>query len=246
VERQKKSIKFKFHVNYNSLYLSITTVKAKLQTKKVRFLFRPTLGGVAEEGLEIAKPLDLGHERAGVPDDSAEPLGLEVGRVERRGAGDGKVSAVREAGIRSLGRRQQRQAELLRCGPNARNLISGTREAKSGEEAEEKLKQQQRRRTQVVDDESAVGAPAGGSAEVGLAVGQARGGEDGRGAVLDEVAGVGQRVTEVEQRAVLPLRRRLLPFRGGKSRRHHDCRETRDAPSPHRHRAPSVLGSPTK
>jgi hypothetical protein len=111
-----------------------------------------------------------------------------------------------------------------------------------------KLEQQQQRcRTQVVDDEAAVGTPAGGPAEVGLAVGQARGGEDGRGAVLDEVAGVGQRVAEVEQRAVLPLRRRLLPFRGRKSRRrHHDCSENRDAPSPHRRRAPSVLGSPTK
>ena len=74
-----------------------------------------TLGGVAEEGLEIAEPLDLGHERAGVPDDVAEPLGHEVGRVERGGAGDGEVGAVREAGVLGLGRRQQRQAELLRC-----------------------------------------------------------------------------------------------------------------------------------
>jgi hypothetical protein len=53
--------------------------------------FRLTLGGVAEEGFEIVEPLDLGHERAGVPDDSAEPLSLEVGHVERRGAGYGKV-----------------------------------------------------------------------------------------------------------------------------------------------------------
>jgi hypothetical protein len=77
----------------------------------------------------------LGHERARVPDDGAEPLGLEVGRVERGGAGDGKVGPVREAGIFGLGRRQERQAEILRCGPNARNPISATRGAKSGEEA---------------------------------------------------------------------------------------------------------------
>jgi len=81
----------------------------------VRFLDSLTLGGVAEEGLEITEPLDLGHERAGVPDDVAEPLGHEVGRVERGGAGDGEVGAVREAGVLGLGRRQQRQAELLRC-----------------------------------------------------------------------------------------------------------------------------------
>ena len=74
----------------------------------------------------------MGHERAGVPDDGSQPLGLEVGCVERRGAGDGEVSAVREAGVLGLGRRQQRQAELLRCG---RNLVSATLEAKSGEEA---------------------------------------------------------------------------------------------------------------
>lgn len=86
---------------------------AKLQ--KVRFLDSLTLGGVAEERLEFAEPLDLRHERAGVPDDIAEPLGDEVGRVERGGAGDGEVGAVREAGVLGLGRRQQRQAKLLRC-----------------------------------------------------------------------------------------------------------------------------------
>jgi len=43
----------------------------------------------------------------------------------------------------------------------------------------------------VVDDEASVGAAAGGLPEVGLAVGQARGGQDLRGAVLDEVASVG-------------------------------------------------------
>lgn len=57
----------------------------------------------------------MGHERAGVPDDVAEPLGHEVGRVERGSAGDGEVGAVREAGIRGLGRRKKRQAELLSC-----------------------------------------------------------------------------------------------------------------------------------
>jgi hypothetical protein len=49
----------------------------------------------------------------------------------------------------------------------------------------------ERGRTEVVDDEASVGAAAGGLPEVGLAVGQARGGQDLRGAVLDEVAGVG-------------------------------------------------------
>jgi hypothetical protein len=43
----------------------------------------------------------------------------------------------------------------------------------------------------VVDDETSIGAAAGGLSEVGLAVGQARGGQDLRGAVLDEVASVG-------------------------------------------------------
>ena len=62
----------------------------------------------------------------------------------------------------------------------------------------------------MVDDEAAVGAAAGGLAEVGLAVGQARGGEDLRRAVLDEVAGVGQRVPEAEQ-ARVARRRRLRP-----------------------------------
>jgi hypothetical protein len=99
------------------------------------------------------------------------------------------------------------------------------------------VKQQRRRRTEVVDDEATVGAPAGGSAEVGLAVGQPRGGEDVRGAVLDEVAGIGQRVPEVEQRVVLPLR----PLRGrysagGRKSHHHYRRKNRGAPPSHRRR----------
>ena len=81
----------------------------------MRFLDSFTLGGVAEEGLEIAEPLDLGHERAGVPDDVAEPLGHEVGRVERGGAGDGEVGALPEVLPLRLRRRRQRQPEVLGC-----------------------------------------------------------------------------------------------------------------------------------
>jgi hypothetical protein len=73
------------------------------------------LSGVAKGGLEVAQPLDLGEEGAGVPDELAEPPLLEELGVERRGAGDGEVGALREAGVLGLGRGQQRQPELLRC-----------------------------------------------------------------------------------------------------------------------------------
>jgi hypothetical protein len=62
--------------------------------------------------------------------------------------------------------------------------------------------------TDEIDDEAAVGAPAGGVAEVGLAVGRARGGEVVRDALRDQVAGVHQRVPETEHRAVPSLGRR--------------------------------------
>lgn len=94
----------------------------------------------------------------------------------------------------------------------------------------------------MVDDEAAVRAAAGGLAEVGLAVGQARGGEDFRRAVLDEVAGVGQRVPEVEERMVDPLGSRLPGFRrgAGRDRRRKNRRHDRQhrAPSPHRRPGP--------
>ena len=73
------------------------------------------MGGVAERGLEVTQPLDLGEEGAGVPDGLTEPALLEEVGVERGGAGDGEVGALREAGVPGLGRRQEREAELLRC-----------------------------------------------------------------------------------------------------------------------------------
>ena len=73
------------------------------------------MGGVAERGLEVTQPLDLGEEGAGVPDGLAEPALLEEVGVERGGAGDGEVGALREAGVLGLGGRQEREAKLLRC-----------------------------------------------------------------------------------------------------------------------------------
>lgn len=73
------------------------------------------LGGVAEKGLEITEPLDLGQEGAGVPDDGAEPPRLKVGRVKRRRAGDGEVGALLEVLAVRLRRRRQRQPEMLSC-----------------------------------------------------------------------------------------------------------------------------------
>jgi hypothetical protein len=73
------------------------------------------LRGAAERWLEVSQPLDLRAEGAGVPHGAAEPsLPEEVG-VERGGAGDGEVGALREAGVLGLGRRRQREAQLLRC-----------------------------------------------------------------------------------------------------------------------------------
>jgi hypothetical protein len=74
-----------------------------------------TLRGAAERWLEVTQPLDLCEEGAEVPDGLAEPPLLEEVGVERGGAGDGEVGALREAGVLGLGRRQQREAELLRC-----------------------------------------------------------------------------------------------------------------------------------
>ena len=54
------------------------------------------MGGVAERGLEVTQPLDLGEEGAGVPDGLAEPALLEEVGVERGGAGDGEVGALPE------------------------------------------------------------------------------------------------------------------------------------------------------
>jgi hypothetical protein len=89
----------------------------------------------------------LGHERSGVPDDGTEPLGLEVGRVERGGAGDGEVGAVREAGVLGLGRRQQRQAELLRCRQGSQGDPSGVRHTKSGSKTTKPKRPPNARRT---------------------------------------------------------------------------------------------------
>jgi hypothetical protein len=180
-----------------------------------------SLGGtwsrIAERGLEVAQPLDLGEERAGVPNGLAEPALLEEVGVERGGAGDGEVGAPLEGGVFGLGRRQQRQAELLRCRENRRQNRSI-------------LASQGKKRfliirlccTDEIDDEAAVGAPACRVAEVGLAVGEARGGEVVRDAVRDEVAGVHQRVPEIEHRAVPP--RRLRRRESGEQRQHREDR----------------------
>lgn len=89
----------------------LTSIERNVASQK-RIVF--TLGGAAEGGLDVAQPLDLGEEGAGVPDRLAEAAPLEEVGVERGGAGDGEVGAPREAGVLGLGRGQQRQAELLR------------------------------------------------------------------------------------------------------------------------------------
>jgi hypothetical protein len=88
-------------------------------------------------------------------------------------------------------------------------------------------------RTDEVNDEAAVGAAAGGVAEVVHAVGQARRGEVVRDAVHHQVAGVHQGVPEVEDGRVLPRRRR--PRRPHASRRGEE-----DEDGGARHRQPAT------
>jgi hypothetical protein len=75
------------------------------------------LGGgvVADGGLHVLEPLDLGVQGARVPDRLPQPARHEEGRVQRRGTRDGEVRAAVERRVVRLGRRQQRQPELLRC-----------------------------------------------------------------------------------------------------------------------------------
>jgi hypothetical protein len=74
-----------------------------------------TLRGAADLGLQVLEPLDLGVQGARAPDGVLEAARLEEGHVQRRGARDGEVGAAVECRVLRLGRRQQRQTQLLRC-----------------------------------------------------------------------------------------------------------------------------------
>jgi hypothetical protein len=73
------------------------------------------VGVVADVGLEVLEPLDLGVQGPRAPDGLPQPARLEEGRVQRRGARDREVGAAAERRVARLGRRQQRQPQLLRC-----------------------------------------------------------------------------------------------------------------------------------
>jgi hypothetical protein len=74
-----------------------------------------TLRGVADGWPHVLEPLDLRVQGPRVPDRLPEPARHEKWRVQRRGARDGEVGATVERRVVRLGRRQQRQPQLLRC-----------------------------------------------------------------------------------------------------------------------------------
>jgi len=63
---------------------------------------------------ELSEPLDLGVQRAVVPNLVAEADGVEEVEAHGGGADDGHVRALLEVAA-GLGRRQQRQPKVLGC-----------------------------------------------------------------------------------------------------------------------------------
>lgn len=161
-----------------------------------------TFGGVTERGLDLVKPAELDAEGQVGPELVGRADLLEEGRIHCGSAADGEVHALPDIlPLRLQVRRQQRQAERLRCEQD--KTSAGKKDAQNIGSLNQRATMAAR--TKEVDDEAAVGAPARGAVEVGHAVGEAADDGVGQRAGHEQVAGISERVAEAEHGGVVAL-----------------------------------------